>query len=155
MAALTGPRNVEQKTDLGADVIVPLAAASTIHLGGMVAADANGDAVPAADTAGLSVLGIAWRGYVGQPGQHQGGPMTPGEDPIGPTVNAGDYSVSVRRGCIKMDINGTVTQADIGKLCYVVDDHTVAASGTTNSIVAGRIMQVDSDGAWVNFFLQA
>jgi len=43
-----------------------------------------------------------------------------------------------------------ITQADVGKACYIVDDHTVAKTdGTGTRSVAGIIQAVDSDGVWV------
>lgn len=45
-----------------------------------------------------------------------------------------------------------ITIADIGNICYIVDDQTVAKTdnGGTRSI-AGRIHDVDSSGVWVDF----
>lgn len=40
--------------------------------------------------------------------------------------------------------------ADIGNVCYAVDNQTVAKTSATNTrAVAGRITGVDSDGVWV------
>lgn len=43
-----------------------------------------------------------------------------------------------------------IAQADVGNLCYVVDDQTVAKTdGTGTRSVAGRIMEVETGGVWV------
>ena len=45
-----------------------------------------------------------------------------------------------------------VTQADIGKTCYIADDQTVAkTNGTNTRSVAGKVFDVDADGVWVDF----
>src|ERR1700733_1918235 len=45
-----------------------------------------------------------------------------------------------------------ITEENIGQMCYVVDDETVAltSNGGTRSI-AGRIFDVDANGVWVDF----
>jgi len=54
--------------------------------------------------------------------------------------------------CFKNSSAGdAITYADVGNQCYVVDDQTVAKTSNTNArIVAGRIIDVDSDGVWVD-----
>jgi hypothetical protein len=43
-----------------------------------------------------------------------------------------------------------VTQASIGKPCYVVDDQTVAATHNSNArSLAGTVLAVDASGVWV------
>lgn len=45
-----------------------------------------------------------------------------------------------------------ITIADIGKLCYIVDDDTVAkTNGTSTRSPAGLVEDVDSAGVWVRF----
>ena len=46
-----------------------------------------------------------------------------------------------------------ITRAEIGKVCYVVDDQTVAKTSNTNvRAIGGRITGVDSDGTvWGRF----
>lgn len=53
-------------------------------------------------------------------------------------------------GDFKWDNDGTnpVVAANIGALCYGVDDHTVGNLVTGKSI-AGRISRLESDGVWV------
>lgn len=45
-----------------------------------------------------------------------------------------------------------ITNADIGKDCYCVDDNTVAKTNGTNTRVrAGKVFLVDEYGVWVDF----
>ena len=94
----------------------------------MAAQNADGKAAPASDTAGLVVLGRAEA-----------------------TVGAGETLV-IRRGAFLFD-NGTSTEAltvaDIGAVCYVVDDHTVGKTGGTNKIKVGTVLDVTDDGVAV------
>lgn len=66
---------------------------------------------------------------------------------------SGAIAVLVRQGAFKW-ANGAgvdaIAATDVGKVCYVTDDQTVAltsAAGTKS--IAGRILQVDTDGVWV------
>lgn len=61
----------------------------------------------------------------------------------------GDYIVLVEEGVFGWDnkADDALTSADIGKDCYVFDDHTVADTAASRS-VAGRIVDVDSK-VWV------
>lgn len=44
-----------------------------------------------------------------------------------------------------------IANDDIGKVCYIVDDQTVALTSNTNTrSPAGMIVAVDSDGVWVS-----
>jgi hypothetical protein len=42
-----------------------------------------------------------------------------------------------------------VTQAHIGSDCYVENEYTVSSSGGSNSIEAGKVVDVDSNYVWV------
>lgn len=43
-----------------------------------------------------------------------------------------------------------IAQADVGNICFIVDDHTVAkTSNSAARSAAGEIYRVDSDGVWV------
>lgn len=112
----------------------PVAASTTLYLGTMIALDSSGNAVNAADTAGLRVVGRAEQSVDNSAGI------------------AGALTVNVRRGCFKWANSGTqaVTAAYKDKLVYAEDNQTVAIS-TTNKVVAGRVIEVASDGGiWVD-----
>lgn len=60
---------------------------------------------------------------------------------------AGDKRIKIfRKGVFKFTSSGLVA-GDVGKWCYFSDDHTVSL--TVAQIPAGRIVQVDPEGAWV------
>lgn len=128
MAALTAGRSTEwQDGDL---IVIPVAATTTIYDGSLVAVNSSGDARPAADAAGLKVVGRA-------------------EEYVANTGSAGAKTIKVRRGCAfwwANDGTNAVTKAHCHGLAsvYVKDDQTVASAGGTNSIIAGRALQVDA-----------
>lgn len=135
--ALTGPR--PQTARLGDDAVVPLwklpvKASVKIWAGSLVVIDA-GYAKPAVTATGLLVAGAA-------------------EATVDNSTGAdGAKVIAVRRGPFKFKNSGSgdlIAQADVGKLCYVVDDQTVALTSDTGArSPAGMIMQVDTDGVFV------
>jgi hypothetical protein len=43
-----------------------------------------------------------------------------------------------------------VTQASVGKVCYIADSETVAATNGSNTrSAAGTVVEIDTDGVWV------
>ncbi|MET4199074.1 hypothetical protein ABIA95_003074 [Bradyrhizobium sp. LA8.1] len=65
----------------------------------------------------------------------------------------GDIKIKVRAGVFKWN-NSTstdqITRTEIGSDCYIVDDNTVAkTNGSSTRSVAGKVVDVDSDGVWV------
>lgn len=133
MSILAADRNTPYKdSDL---IAVPVAAAAKIYAGALVAANATGYAVQGATAATLTYLGRA-------------------EEAADNTAGANAAkTVNVRRGKQFQFANlgaDPVTQASLGKVCYIVDDQTVAAtSGTGTRSAAGVVMGVDADGVWV------
>jgi hypothetical protein len=111
----------------------PVAAATNLFAGTLVALDTSGNVVPAADTAGLRVVGRA---------EHNAN-NTDGA--------AGDITINVKRGVFRYANSATaaVDADDKGKIVYVEDNQTVAET-STNKIKAGRVFQVDADGVWVD-----
>lgn len=133
MTALIADRNTAMKD--GELVPVPVAAAVRIYAGSLVAANATGYATPGATATTLTYLGRA-------------------EERVDNTAGAdGAKTVLVRRGKAFRFANlgaDPVTQASLGKACYIVDDQTVAAtSGTNTRSAAGIVVGVDADGVWV------
>lgn len=130
--ALTQDRNTQMKD--GELIPVPVAAAAKIFAGGIVAANATGFAVKGATATTLTYIGRA-------------------EEMVDNTSGAdGAVSILVRRGKafkFKNDADAVV-QADLGKVCYIVDDETVAkTNGTGTRSAAGIVVGVDADGIWV------
>jgi len=124
--AASEDRNTGQQD--GFEFPVGVAAATTIYGGTMIAKNASGYAEPAADAAGLVVLGMATE-RVANAGAN------------------GAASVVVRRNRAFWFANsGTnaVTIAHVGGNVYVEDDQTVASDAGVNRIVAGRCLAVDA-----------
>lgn len=117
-------RNLETVAD-------PVAASTTIYAGALVCVNAAGNAVPGSTATGLKARGIA----------------------LHPVVNAGAAgaaTVQSRKGCALLKNDGSVTRAHIEATAYIVDDETVAATdGSGTRSAAGRIVDVESVGVWV------
>lgn len=131
MAASADVSTAERKGDL---VSRPVAASTLIYAGTLVAINAAGNAVPAADTAGLKVDGVADEQVDNSAGL------------------AGALRITVRRGVRLFANSGTnaVTVAEQDKVVYVEDDQTVNKDGGTNHIPAGLCLEVNDDGVWVD-----
>ncbi|EFZ0655778.1 hypothetical protein BM640_001245 [Shigella sonnei] len=116
---------------------VPMAGSTTVYGGHMVGANAGGYAVPASAISTQVTLGVSNQFVDNRLGAN------------------GDQIVLVSRGkafCLANHSADPVTQADIGKKCFVVDSVTVAKTNDTDKRpVAGTVMGVDSDGVWVLF----
>lgn len=115
-------------------ILVPMAAVK-IFAGGLVAASATGYATPGAVAATLTYIGRA-------------------EETVDNTAGAaGAKSVLVRRRKAFKWANSAadaVTQASMGKLCYIVDDLAVAlTNGNGTRSPAGVVLAVDADGVLV------
>jgi len=130
--ALTSDRKTPMRD--GESIALEVAASTKIYAGGMVAVNSSGYAVPAADAAGLKVMGRVEE-YVDN---------SAGGD--------GDKTVMVRRKKafrFKNSSSNAVTTAHIGSDIYVEDDETVSSSGGTNNIKAGKCLGVETSGVWV------
>lgn len=129
---LTADRNTQMKDG---ELISVLMAAAKIFAGSLVAINASGYATPGAAAATLTYFGRAEETVDNSAG------------------SAGDVSVLVRRSkAFKWGNYATdaVTQAEVGKLCYIYDDAQVAKTNADGvRSVAGIVLGVDSDGVWV------
>lgn len=129
--ALSGDRATDYREGVEKDY--PVAASTKIYSGSLVAVNASGYAVPAADTAGLAVVGVA---------------MARADNSAGA---AGDISVVVRaRGEFRFKGSG-LSQALVGQNVCAVDDETVAgAATTTNDVVVGKLSKyLSATDGWV------
>lgn len=116
---------------------LPVEAATILYQGSIGAINAAGNVVPAADTAGLRVLGR----------------IEPNPDGFsGDTDNsggiAGALTANLKRGVFiySNSAGDALTALDIGKFCYIEDAQTVNKTGGVNKIPAGRFMGFqDSD----------
>jgi hypothetical protein len=128
MAATTVDRNTPTLW-IERQIVLKLETTADIPAGAMVAVNAAGNAVNAADTAGLKVMGRA---------EHRA------------TYAAGDREITVARGVFVYANNGNVVQATVGSSVTVVDNQTVGlAADTTNDIIAGYCEEIRSDGVVV------
>jgi len=130
--ALTADRDTPERD--GVDFSFPVAAATKIYAGALVALNAAGDAVPGATATTLTAVGRA-------------------DEQVDNTGAAGDKVVAVRKGVFRFGNSAAgdaITKAEIGADAYIVDDETVAGTdGTGTRSVAGKIVDVDADGVWV------
>jgi hypothetical protein len=111
--------------------------ASLIYAGAIVMLNATGYAVKGATATGQIAVGRAKFQVDNSSGQ------------------SGDLNVEVEQGTFHY-ANSTdtdlITIAEIGDVCYIVDDNTVAkTSGVGTRSAAGIIADVDSTGVWVRF----
>lgn len=133
MTALVADRSTLQKP--GEVLVLPMAAAVKIYAGSLVAIDAAGNAQPGATATGLKVVGRAEEQVDNSSGA------------------AGGQKVTIRRGVFKFenDPSDPVTVAALLEDCYIVDDQMVAATnGSSTRSRAGQVIQIDSDGVWVD-----
>ncbi|MDP1675662.1 MAG: hypothetical protein Q8L88_02260 [Bacteroidota bacterium] len=107
-------------------------ASTKIYAGSMVAITAAGYAVPAADTAGLILVGRA-------------------EEQVDNSAGAsGALSITVKRGTFSWAATG-MSIANVGDPVFVLDDQTVdVTGGSTNKVFAGVIAEyVSATEVWV------
>lgn len=124
MTALTQDRPTPERD--GRRVSDPLAAAAVIYAGALYVLDSAGAAAAATAAATTPVRAVATARA---------------------SAAAGDSRVEGALGVFRFDNDGdAITRADIGATVYVVDDQTVAKTGTAK---AGVVIDVDEAGVWV------
>lgn len=133
MAALTADRNTPSQS--ASRIGVPVAAGVKAFAGGIAVANANGFAAPGSTATTLTYLGRFAETVDNTAGAN------------GAKTVQVDRKDAYQYGNLAGDL---VTQADLGKVCYIVDDQTVAKTngGNTRS-AAGKVVGVDADGVWV------
>jgi len=132
MAALTKDRATPYRD--GIEVEFPVAANSKIYSGSLVCANTSGYAVPAADTAGFTFLGVALEQVDNTGGAN------------------GVKKIRLRRtGVFEFDA-ASITQDMVGDDMFSVDDHTMDdAAGTTNDIRIGKLVKYVADTkGWID-----
>ncbi len=125
MTGLTRDRATSYRE--GVEVDYPVAAGAKIYAGSLVCVNADGFAVPAADTSGYVFVGVALEQVDNSAGAN------------------GAKSLRVRReGVFEFDA-ASIIQAMVGDPMYVVDDHTFDdAAGPTNDIKVGLLVKFAS-----------
>lgn len=133
MAALTAGKLTPRRE--GDYIEDGVAAATTLYAGAMVMRDTSGDLIEGQTATGLVGVGVA------------------DELADNGSGSAGDINARVRRGTFRFDNSASsdeITAAEIGTLCYAVDDQTVAKTdGSGTRSPAGTVSEVDSNGVWV------
>lgn len=133
MTALTAGRATTYRS--GIDFSFPVAEATEIFKGGIVALNTSGYAVPGAPTSTLVVVGYAKDSVDNKDGGN------------------GDLRVEVH-ALMALFVNSgggdEITLAHVGDLCYVVDDQTVALTSSSGTRpIAGVVADVGSEGVSV------
>jgi len=169
MAGLSKSRNTAvlgTPADGGANLYYPVEASTTIYLGGIVAIDSNGYAVPAqakgsSPLDSMIVVGIAREVYYPGPaglipyggGAH--GPGVPGTDAVNQSSTilpdgsaagaAGAMYIRVERCIAQLDADSSIVQAVVGKVVFAKDDHTVQATDGSGTLVAAGTLVMLGD----------
>ncbi|NVF15991.1 MULTISPECIES: hypothetical protein [Vreelandella] len=134
MTAATKNRNTPHRLGLSRGLLV--AAAAECFAGTIAVINATGFTEPGKTATGLVAAGV-FEHYQDN---------TDGAD--------GDEVVEVKRGNFHLANSAgadEITAADIGKVCYIVDDQTVAKTSDTDTrSPAGIVDDVDDAGVWVN-----
>lgn len=134
MTALTKGRHTPERAG---DVIShPVAASTKLFTGGIGVLD-GGWLKPGRTATGLKAVGVI-------------------QDEVDNSAGAnGDLSCDVRRRATFRFANSgsdPVGRSHIGGTAYIVDDQTVAATdGTGTRSAAGKIIDLDAQGVWIEF----
>jgi hypothetical protein len=131
MSATTANRNTPELAGLKSlPANIAVKNDEVLYAGIMIATDATPEIVNASDTAALVVVGRC---------------------PVAIDNAADGEVVSPEMGCFKYENDGDNAVVAGDKVCFVHDNQTVCATaGSTNKIVAGLVIQVVSDGVWVD-----
>jgi len=132
VTATTVDRNTKESWNDGVVALIPLTASTKIPKGVMVmVVSGTGTALNGADTANGLVMGISTQLV---------------------DTALGHTSCPVMRGRFWFANDGTITAANVGQQATILDNQTVSlAATTTNDVVAGLILQVDSvDGVLID-----
>ena len=135
MAALTKARNTTMRQ--GDMRETPVAASVRIFKGALLMRDTDGNIKPGATETGAVGIGRAE-----EAADNSGGA-------------AGDLTAKWRAGVFQFGNSAgadEIDASDIGTVCYIVDDQTVAATDATGTrSKAGIVEDLDAGGVWVRF----
>lgn len=110
--------------------------AATLCLAGVIAVLVSGLVKPATGAAGEIAVGV-----FDERADNSAGAASA----INAQVRTGEFHFANSAGV------DAITLADVGSLCFIVDNETVARFDTGGRPVAGRVTDVDSSGVWVEF----
>ena len=156
MAALTNSRNTPEMADGGRMRVYPVEANTNVYLGGIVALNAAGNAVPAsATTTVANALKVVGRAEYVKNG-------IPGQNALNNPGVAGAIAITARKGVFLYATDGTVGAAQVALVCFALDDNNVTATDrATGAAVqqyaaAGVVVAIDPSGqVWVDFWHQS
>ena len=155
MAALTNARNTPEMADGGRMRVYPVEANTNVYLGGIVALNAAGNAVPAsATTTVANALKVVGRAEYVKNG-------IPGQNAINNPGTAGAIAITARKGVFLYATDGSVGAAQVGLVCFALDDNAVTATdrsggGVQQYAAAGTVVAIDPSGqVWVDFWHQS
>lgn len=133
MVALTENRSTKQLAD--GDRSGLLGASQAIYAGALLMRNVSGHIIEGATATGSFGVGRAEEATV--------------------STTAGATTQRFREGVFQYANSAAgdlIATADIGTVCYIVDDQTVAkTSGTNTRSPAGVVVDVDANGVWVRF----
>lgn len=134
MTALTSDRNTARRD--GVAYQRGLAAGAVAIAGGIAVLNAGGFSQPGTTATGLVADGIY-------------------QETVANTGANGAIAAPVLKGVFRLANSAAadlITIAEIGDICFIVDDQTVAKTDATGTrSAAGVIKDVDADGVWVEF----
>jgi len=137
MTALTADRQTAER--LGDEFSFDVESDVVCRAGGIAVLNIAGDVMPAVIAIGLTCVG-RFEETVDNSGGVEGA-----------------VQAKVRGGVFRYGNSAAadaITKAEIGDVCYLVDDQTVAATDDEgNRSAAGKVVDVDSVGVWVRMGL--
>ena len=133
MVALSSDRNTPRAE--GELRVGTLGAAQAVFAGSILMRNAAGDLLKGAVAVGSFGVGMALDRLT--------------------SVGAGATTINYRPGIFRFANSAAgdlITKADIGTVCFILDDQTVArTNGTNTRSPAGVVDSVDATGVWVRF----
>lgn len=133
MTAASANRNTPERAGLRRGY--PVGASVHCYAGAIAVLNASGYCVPATTATGLIALGRFAAELDNSAGAN------------------GAETIEVERGVFRYANSAAADElalTDVGSLCYLVDDQTVAKTdGTGTRSIAGIVDHVDADGVWV------
>lgn len=135
MAATTTDRNTRHRS--GRSRGVPMAASTKIPAGAMACINASGYLVNGSTSTTLKCVGV---------------PQATLDNSAGADGAFAGEVVNGVWGPFLIHGADPVTRANINADVFIVDNQTIAATnGSSTRSVAGKLFDVDAEGAWVNF----
>lgn len=133
MTALTADRATPRQADKQMHDY-PMKAATRAYAGS-IAVLSGGWAAPGTTATGLVAVGVFDKAADNSAGAN------------------GDINGRIRSGVYRFNNSASadlIAMSDVGSDCYIVDDNTVAkTNGSSTRSIAGKIVNVDSQGVWV------